>query len=204
MRVGREAVGFRDPSFVCGGNHRSRDEVDPSGRLVGSGCTDLDSANAERERLDELIAGQDAFYEEFAGRDGEVYADGEVPKRNSELTGLPISVFSRCEECMATAFTEHWTRARRRPSWSRRSGVIGGGSGTYPTARYAFEVTEERAVLEGRPGTGGRTGPAALEALQRALEIQEQVVDVFDPDGCTDQSVGDPGRLALCLGHVRR
>lgn len=110
---------------------------------------DLDSANAERERLNELMADHDSFFEEFARLDGEVYDDGAIPKLYTELSGLSISVFARCEECVAYhvqgALEAGATQGQLIEAI--RIGVIGGGSVTYPTARHAFAVMEELAVL---------------------------------------------------------
>lgn len=111
---------------------------------------DLDSANAERERLNELMAEEDAFFEEFARLDGAVYADGAIPKVYAELSGLSISVFARCEECVAYHVQEAVDAGATADQLVEaiRAGVIGGGSVTYPTARYAFAVMEELALLE--------------------------------------------------------
>jgi AhpD family alkylhydroperoxidase len=111
---------------------------------------DIDGANAERTRLNDLLAEQDDFFAEFGRLDDEVYADGAIPKRYKELVGIAISVVSSCEECVryhvqgaldAGATTEQIVEAIR-------LGVIGGGSVTYPTARYAVSVLEELGALD--------------------------------------------------------
>lgn len=110
----------------------------------------LDSANAERGRLNELMADHDSFFEEFARLDGDVYADGAIPKLYTELSGISISVFARCEECVAYHVQEA-LEAGATPDQlieAIRIGVIGGGSVTYPTARQAFTIMEELAVLD--------------------------------------------------------
>lgn len=103
----------------------------------------------DRERLNELMAKQDPFFAEFGALDESTYADGAIPKRYKELTGLSISVATRCEECVtyhvegamdAGADTDELIEAIK-------IGVIGGGSITYPTARFAFARLEEHDVL---------------------------------------------------------
>lgn len=42
----------------------------------------------------------DSFFEQFSALDDEVYADGAIPMRYKELTGLSISIATRCDECV--------------------------------------------------------------------------------------------------------
>jgi AhpD family alkylhydroperoxidase len=114
---------------------------------------DIESENSDRERLNRQIAGHDSFFSEFSELDGTVYTDGAIPKLFKELTGLTVSVYASCDECVlyhvqgaldAGAETEQLVEAIR-------MGVIGGGSVTYPTARYAFSVMDELDVTDTDP-----------------------------------------------------
>lgn len=95
------------------------------------------------------MSDNDAFFKEFGAIDTEVYATGAIPKKYKELTGLSISVFSRCEECILyhlqgcvseEATTEEIIEAIK-------LGVMAGGSVTYPSARLAFEAMREMGII---------------------------------------------------------
>jgi AhpD family alkylhydroperoxidase len=103
----------------------------------------------DRERLNELMADHDEFFSRFGALDESVYADGAIPKLYKELTGLSISVATSCDECV-TYHIEGAVDAgadREQLIEAIKIGVIGSGSVTYPTARFAFSVLEERDLL---------------------------------------------------------
>ncbi|WP_199402087.1 carboxymuconolactone decarboxylase family protein [Weissella confusa] len=50
-----------------------------------------------RTELNDLMKANDPFFEQFSAMDDEVYADGAIPKRYKELTGLSISIATRCD-----------------------------------------------------------------------------------------------------------
>ena len=106
---------------------------------------DIQSFNEKRNRLNREMAGSDDFFEQFGKLDDAVYAGGAIPKKYKELTGLSISVLSRCEECilyhLQGCLAENATREEMIEAI--KIGVVGGGSLTYPSARFAFEVLEE-------------------------------------------------------------
>ncbi len=87
----------------------------------------------------------DNFFKEFGTLDDYTYSDGAIDKKHKELMGLAISVVSRCNECIcyhiegclnANASIDEIIEAIK-------IGVIGGGSITYPNARFAIHVLEE-------------------------------------------------------------
>ena len=105
---------------------------------------DLDAFNAERKRLNGRLAEADDFFREFGSLDDTVYADGVIPKKYKELTGLTISVFAKCEECVA-----YHLQNCREAGCSReevveavKMAVVGGGSVTFPWARKAMALVE--------------------------------------------------------------
>lgn len=102
-----------------------------------------------RQRLNALMGRNDGFFQEFGALDDKVYSAEAIDKKHKELMGLAISVATRCDECIlyhiggcldAGAGREEIIEAVK-------MGVIGGGSITYPNARFAFEMLEEMGVL---------------------------------------------------------
>ena len=103
----------------------------------------------QRSQLNQLMADNDPFFAEFGRLDEEVYDEGAIPKKYKELTGLSISVASHCKECV-----DYHIRECQRAEASKQQmieaikmGVIGGGSVTFPTARYAFRKLQELEIL---------------------------------------------------------
>jgi AhpD family alkylhydroperoxidase len=103
----------------------------------------------DRERLNELMADHDEFFSSFGALDDSVYADGAIPKLYKELTGLSISVATSCNECVEYHIEGALDAGADREQLIEaiKIGVIGRGSVTYPTARFAFAVLEERSIL---------------------------------------------------------
>jgi AhpD family alkylhydroperoxidase len=103
----------------------------------------------DRERLNELMADHDEFFSRFGALDESVYADGAIPKLYKELTGLSISVSTSCNECVEYHIEGALDAGADREQLIEaiKVGVIGRGSVTYPTARFAFSVLEEQDIL---------------------------------------------------------
>lgn len=59
----------------------------------------IEEFNAKRKHLNSLMNDSDDFFQLFGKLDDNVYSAGEIPKKYKELTGLSISVLTRCEEC---------------------------------------------------------------------------------------------------------
>ena len=104
----------------------------------------------ERTKLNQLMADNDPFFAEFGKLDDLVYAEGAIPKKYKELTGLSISIANRCRECVDYHIKEclgaHASGAEIIEAI--KMGVIGGGSLTYPTARFAFKKLQELKIVE--------------------------------------------------------
>lgn len=105
--------------------------------------------NQTRTELNELMAQNDEFFSIFGQLDDAVYTEGAIPKKYKELTGLSISVLSRCDECIVYhlqgCITENCIKSEIIEAI--KMGVIGGGSITYPSARYAFKMMKELNVI---------------------------------------------------------
>jgi AhpD family alkylhydroperoxidase len=108
-------------------------------------CMDIPEANKKRTRLNKMMMDHNDFFKKFGIMDDEVYSGNAIPKKYKELSGLSISVFSKCNECILYhiqgCLAVHANK--QEIVEAIKIGVIGGGSVTYPNARYAFEVLEE-------------------------------------------------------------
>ncbi|MFC1563461.1 carboxymuconolactone decarboxylase family protein [candidate division KSB1 bacterium] len=106
--------------------------------------------NKDREELNNVMNSEDEFFRQFGDLDDRVYSDGAIPKKYKELTGLSISVLSRCNECI----TYHIQNCLKEKASKEevveaiKIGVIGGGSVAYPSARHAFRILKELNVIE--------------------------------------------------------
>jgi AhpD family alkylhydroperoxidase len=103
---------------------------------------ELEKMQTYRKKYNEKLMEMDNFFKEFASLDDKVYADGAIDKKHKELMGLAISVLSRCNECIcyhiegcinANANFDEIIEAIK-------IGVVGGGSITYPNARFAIKI----------------------------------------------------------------
>lgn len=105
--------------------------------------------NIQRKELNELMSANDEFFAEFGGLDDAVYADGAIPKKYKELTGLSISVLTRCEECIRYHIQGCLAEGATKDQFVEaiKIGVIGGGSITYPAARFAFGILKETGIV---------------------------------------------------------
>ena len=61
---------------------------------------EIEKFNQERATLNKCMSDNDNFFKQFGGLDDIVYSEGAIPKKYKELTGLSISVLTRCEECI--------------------------------------------------------------------------------------------------------
>lgn len=106
--------------------------------------------NLERQSINNALAETDAFFKQFSELDTEVYANGAIPKKYKELTGLAISVLTRCDECVLYHLQECIIEEAdvKEIFEAVKMGVIGGGSITYPTARYAYKMMKELKVVK--------------------------------------------------------
>ncbi|NDW18926.1 carboxymuconolactone decarboxylase family protein [Dysgonomonas sp. 216] len=105
--------------------------------------------NERRNILNKLMSETDSFFEQFGELDDLVYSNGAIPKKYKELTGLSISVLSRCEECIIYHLQEcvKIGASKLEIIEAIKIGVIGGGSVTYPSARFAFNYIKDQGIL---------------------------------------------------------
>lgn len=105
----------------------------------------ISELNDYRKELNASMNESDSFFSMFGTLDDQVYADGAIPKKYKELTGLSISVLTRCEECIAyhlqNCLDEGCSRAELIDAI--KMGAIGGGSITYPSVRFTYKLMKE-------------------------------------------------------------
>lgn len=110
---------------------------------------EIEEFNIVRNSLNKSMSDNDVFFETFGKLDDSVYSEGAIPKKYKELTGLSISILTRCEECtlyhIQGCLTEKATK--QEIIEAIKIGVIGGGSITYPTARFAFKILKDLKVI---------------------------------------------------------
>ncbi len=109
----------------------------------------IDEFNKKRSELNNLMKQHDDFFENFGDLDDKVYANGAIPKKYKEIIGLSISVFSKCTECIVYHIQGclQEKASKEEIIEAIKIGVIGGGSVTYPSARYAFSILQELKIL---------------------------------------------------------
>lgn len=112
---------------------------------------DIQRENQKRSELNLLMSEKDDFFQIFGGLDDNVYSEGAIPKKYKELTGLSISVLTRCEECILYHIQGCVTAGAcaQEIIEAIKIGVIGGGSITYPFARFAFKILKEMNLISG-------------------------------------------------------
>ena len=110
---------------------------------------EIEKLNGERRKLNQLMSSNDDFFKVFGELDDMVYSDGAIPKKYKELTGLSISVLSRCEECILYHIQGCIKEDANKQEIIEaiKIGVIGGGSITYPSARFAFRALKTLNVV---------------------------------------------------------
>jgi AhpD family alkylhydroperoxidase len=93
---------------------------------------------------------------DFAGKFDALYGNtwgtGAIPAKYNELTGVSISVVTRCEPCLAHHLRmAHGQKATKEEFVEAiRLGLLTGGSITIPTARYGYKVLQDLGVLNAR------------------------------------------------------
>lgn len=109
----------------------------------------MEEFNTRRKHLNRLMSDNDDFFKQFGQLDDDVYSEGSIPKKYKELTGLSISVLTRCEECILYHIQEciKQDTSKQEMIEAIKMGVIGGGSITYPSARYAFGILKELQII---------------------------------------------------------
>ncbi len=105
---------------------------------------DLKEFNKKRKLLNQKLADSDNFFSEFGLLDDKVYSEGAIPKKYKELTGLSISIFSKCEECIAYHIQNCKEQGCSKDEIVEaiKIAVVGGGSVTYPWARKAIAILD--------------------------------------------------------------
>lgn len=105
--------------------------------------------NQERKSLNKLMSDNDHFFEIFGKLDDSVYSDGAIPRKYKELTGLSISILTRCNECIHYHIQGCLAEKANQEEIIEaiKIGVIGGGSITYPSARFAFKTLKSLKVI---------------------------------------------------------
>ncbi len=110
---------------------------------------ELENFNQTRRALNKLMADNDDFFSQFGALDDAVYAQGAIPKKYKELMGLSISILTRCEECILYhiqgCLAENATK--QEIVEAIKIGVVGGGSITYPSARFTFKALKEMNIV---------------------------------------------------------
>lgn len=103
-----------------------------------------------RNEFNFIMNESDTFFKNFGKLDDEVYSDGAIPKKNKELMGLAISVVTRCNECILYHLGGCVNAGANKNEILEavKIGVIGGGSITYPNARFAFKMMKELKIID--------------------------------------------------------
>lgn len=111
---------------------------------------EIERFNHARKVLNKTMSDNDDFFTKFGGLDDIVYSAGAIPKKYKELTGLSISVLTRCEECIIYHLQGCLAEdaSKQEILEAIKIGVIGGGSITYPSARFAFNALRELKIIE--------------------------------------------------------
>ncbi|MFA5995838.1 MAG: carboxymuconolactone decarboxylase family protein [Patescibacteria group bacterium] len=111
---------------------------------------DINNLNQQRKILNNLMENNDDFFKEFGNLDDKTYSSGAIPKKYKELMGLAISVLSKCDECILYHIQGCISTGVNKDEMIEaiKIGVIGGGSITYPNARYAFSILKELKIID--------------------------------------------------------
>ena len=90
----------------------------------------------------QFAAGFDALYTQTWGA-------GAIPPKYKELTGVSLSIVSRCEPCLAyhLKMAHGHSATQAELVEAIRIGVLSGGSVTIPTARAGYRVLQELGTL---------------------------------------------------------
>lgn len=101
-----------------------------------------------RQEYNKIMVEADSFFKEFGALDDKVYSDGAISCKHKELMGLAISIVSRCNECILFHINGCIKAGANKAEIIEtiKIGVIGGGSITFPNARFAFEMLKELGI----------------------------------------------------------
>lgn len=113
--------------------------------LTGGTAMDVKEMKEYRKEYNLKLVQADGFFKEFGELDDKAYSDGAIDKKHKELMGLAISVVSRCNECICYHIEGCLNAGAGMDEIMEaiKIGVIGGGSITYPNARFAVKALEE-------------------------------------------------------------
>ena len=90
----------------------------------------------------EFVAGFDKLY-------SQTWGDGAIPQKYKELSGVTLSVVTRCEGCL----THHVRMAAKAGATGKeaieamRIGLLSGGSITIPTVRVGYKALLELGLI---------------------------------------------------------
>ncbi len=106
---------------------------------------DINQIRAQRNEMNSRLMDEDGFFKEFGKLDDKVYSDGAIPKKYKELTGLTISILTMCDECIVYHLDgcKNIGYSKAEVMEAIKLAVIGGGSITYPWARFTFAIINE-------------------------------------------------------------
>jgi len=106
---------------------------------------DIEDMKEYRKEYNLKLIQADDFFKQFGELDDKTYSDGAIDKKHKELMGLAISIVSRCNECICYHIEgcKNFGASIDEIIEAIKIGVIGGGSITYPNARFAMKVLEE-------------------------------------------------------------
>lgn len=105
----------------------------------------LEEMKEYRKLYNKKLSETDEFFRVFGSIDDKTYSEGAISKKNKELMGLAISILSRCDECICYHIEGcvNSEASKAEIIEAIKIGVIGGGSITYPNARFAIKILEE-------------------------------------------------------------
>ncbi|WKB36139.1 carboxymuconolactone decarboxylase family protein [Terrilactibacillus sp. S3-3] len=101
------------------------------------------------ETFNSVMEEQDDFFKIFGRLDDNVYSDGAISAKNKQLMGLAISVTTKCNPCILYHIKGSIKTGSSKAEMVEaiKTGVIAGGTLTYPNARFAFEMLKELEVI---------------------------------------------------------
>ncbi len=107
------------------------------------------SSDAPRPEVDLLDANDADFAAGFDKLYTQTWAEGAIPAKYKELTGVALSVVIRCEACLAYHIKRALAAKATKAEFVEaiRIGILSAGSATIPTARHGYRVLRELGVL---------------------------------------------------------
>src|SRR5437660_12613187 len=119
----------------------------------------VETAKPTAPARDPLEVNDADFAAQFDALYGSTWGAGAIPAKYKELTGVSISVVTRCEPCLAHHLRmAHGQKATKEEFVEAiRLGLLTGGSITIPTARYGYKVLQDLGVLTSLRGSSDET-----------------------------------------------